>query len=172
MRGRDDEFDHAAGVLLVLGVADALAPRAIRQAVQQRAAQAAPLPVVGDGDRNLGEQRTISSLRSPRIPEDRSCGSSSSYRRTGASTAAAFHATGKPTPALGAPLFITLGRRRRDGSYARLGGRCGQEVISDVLKRLGAAAELPDELRHPHALRQTCATELLRAGAASCHIAD
>jgi len=31
-----------------------------------------------------------------------------------------------------------------------------------VLKRLGTAAELPEELRHPHALRHTCATELLR----------
>ena len=72
-------------------------------------------------------------------------------------------ALGDPSP--GDPLFITLGRRRRDGSYARLGGRCGQEVVSDVLKRLGTAAELPEELRHPHALRHTCATELLRAGA-------
>jgi site-specific recombinase XerD len=33
------------------------------------------------------------------------------------------------------------------------------------MKGLGAAAELPDELRHPHALRHTCATQLLRAGA-------
>ena len=33
------------------------------------------------------------------------------------------------------------------------------------MKRLGAAAELPGELRHSHALRHTCATELLRAGA-------
>ena len=70
---------------------------------------------------------------------------------------------GEPGP--GDALFVTLGRRRRDGSYARPGGRCGQEVVSDVLKRLGAAAELPEELRHPHALRHTCATELLRAGA-------
>ena len=70
---------------------------------------------------------------------------------------------GDPGP--GDPLFITLGRRRRDGSHARLGARCGQEVVADVLKRLGAAAELPAELRHPHALRHTCATELLRAGA-------
>ena len=38
-------------------------------------------------------------------------------------------------------------------------------MLADVLKRLGAAAALPDELRHPHALRHTCATELLRAGA-------
>jgi integrase/recombinase XerD len=69
------------------------------------------------------------------------------------------------SPASDAPLFITLGRRRRDGTYTRVGGRCGQAVLADVLKRLGAAAELPDELRHPHALRHTCATELLRAGA-------
>jgi integrase len=33
------------------------------------------------------------------------------------------------------------------------------------MKSLGAAAELRDELRHPHAVRHTCATELLRAGA-------
>jgi site-specific recombinase XerD len=33
------------------------------------------------------------------------------------------------------------------------------------MKSLGAAAELPDELRHSHALRHTCATELPRAGA-------
>jgi site-specific recombinase XerD len=38
-------------------------------------------------------------------------------------------------------------------------------VLAGVFKRLGAAAELPDALRHPHALRHTCATELLRAGA-------
>jgi site-specific recombinase XerD len=38
-------------------------------------------------------------------------------------------------------------------------------VLGDLLKPLGAAAELPDQLRHPHALRHTCATELLRAGA-------
>ena len=68
-------------------------------------------------------------------------------------------------PADDAPLFITLGQRRRDGSYARVGGRCGQPVLADLLKRLGAAAELPEQLRHPHALRHTCATELLRAGA-------
>ena len=66
-------------------------------------------------------------------------------------------------PADDAPLFITLGRRRRDGTYTRVGGRCGQAVLAAVLKRLGAAAELPEELRHPHALRHTCATELLRA---------
>lgn len=34
-----------------------------------------------------------------------------------------------------------------------------------MLKRLGAAAGLPDELRHAHALCHTCATELLRVGA-------
>lgn len=62
-------------------------------------------------------------------------------------------------------LFITLGTRRRDGTYSRVGGRCGQGVLADMLKRLGADAELPEELRHPHALRHTCATELLRAGA-------
>ena len=44
-------------------------------------------------------------------------------------------------------------------SAAAAGRRCSPTL----LKRLGAAAELPDELRHPHALRHTCATELLRA---------
>ena len=34
--------------------AHALPPRAIRQAVEQRVAQAEPLPVVRDGDRDLG----------------------------------------------------------------------------------------------------------------------
>lgn len=68
-------------------------------------------------------------------------------------------------PAGDAPLFITLGTRRRDGSYSRVGGRCGQAVLADLLKRLGAAAQLPEELRHPHVLRHTCATELLRSGA-------
>ena len=68
-------------------------------------------------------------------------------------------------PASNHPLFITLGRRRRDGTYTHVGGRCHQEVLADILKRVGAAAELPEELRHPHALRHTCATELLRAGA-------
>ena len=68
-------------------------------------------------------------------------------------------------PADDAPLFITLGTRRRDGTYTRVGGLCGQGVLAELLKRLGAAAELPEELRHPHALRHTCATELLRAGA-------
>ena len=33
------------------------------------------------------------------------------------------------------------------------------------MKRLGAIANTPPELRHPHALRHTCATELLRSGA-------
>ena len=68
-------------------------------------------------------------------------------------------------PADDDPLFITLGQRRRDGTYVRVGGRCSQPVLADILKRLGAAAELPAQLRHPHALRHTCATELLRASA-------
>ena len=48
-----------------------------------------------------------------------------------------------------APLFITLGRRRRDGSHLAVGGRCGQEVLSGILKRLGAAAELPEGSASP-----------------------
>jgi hypothetical protein len=68
-------------------------------------------------------------------------------------------ATGAARPARRA------GRRRRDDTYLSVGGRCGQEVLAGVLERLGAAAELPVELRHPHALRHTCATEMRRAGA-------
>jgi hypothetical protein len=73
------QLDHA-GVPLVPGIADvreqhegprvvvlderaepahALAPRAIRQAVEARAAQATLLPVVGDGDRDLGDLRIV-----------------------------------------------------------------------------------------------------------------
>lgn len=78
------------------------------------------------------------------------------------------------TALLGAPahdgaLFITLGRRKADGTYASVGRRCGQPVLAAVIKRLGALAKLPAELCHPHALRHTCATELLRTGA---NIAD
>ena len=69
-------------------------------------------------------------------------------------------------PTLGdAPLFITLGRRRGDGTYVGVGDRCGQPVLAAVMKRLGAAADTPVELRHAHALRHTCANELLRSGA-------
>lgn len=64
-----------------------------------------------------------------------------------------------------APLFITLGRRRRDGTYVAVGGRCGQPTLAAIVKRLGASARIPEQLRHPHALRHTCATELLREGA-------
>lgn len=72
-------------------------------------------------------------------------------------------------PARDAALFITLGRRRADGTYAGVGRRCGQPTLAAVIKRLGSAAKIPPELRHPHALRHSCATELLRTGA---NIAD
>jgi site-specific recombinase XerD len=71
-----------------------------------------------------------------------------------------------------APLFITLGRRRRDGTYTSVGRRCHQPVLAAVVAQLGAAAELPGELAHPHALRHTCATELLRAGASVVDVCD
>jgi site-specific recombinase XerD len=71
-----------------------------------------------------------------------------------------------------APLFITLGRRRRDGTYTAVGRRCHQPALAGVIARLGAAAELPAELAHPHALRHTCATELLRAGASIVDVRD
>ena len=38
-------------------------------------------------------------------------------------------------------------------------------TVPRTLPRLGAIAKTPDELRHPHALRHTCATLLLRSGA-------
>ena len=72
-------------------------------------------------------------------------------------------AFGPPPP--DAALFITLGRRRADGTYTSVGRRCGQPVLAAVMKRLGAAAKIPAELCHPHALRHTCATDLLRSGA-------
>ena len=70
---------------------------------------------------------------------------------------------GEPGP--GDALFVTLGRRKADGSHADVGRRCGQPVLAAVIKRLGAAANLPPQLCHPHALRHTCATGLLRTGA-------
>ena len=72
-------------------------------------------------------------------------------------------------PARDAALFITLGRRKANGSYSGVGRRCGQPALAAVIKRLGALAKIPAELCHPHALRHTCATELLRTGA---NIAD
>jgi site-specific recombinase XerD len=68
-------------------------------------------------------------------------------------------------PGRDASLFITLGRRKADGTYVSVGRRCGQPVLAAVMKRLGAAAKIPEDLRHPHALRHTCATLLLRSGA-------
>lgn len=61
------------------------------------------------------------------------------------------------------PLFITLGRRRRDGSYTRLGQRATHDVAQDLVARLGARAEIPDDLRHPHVLRHTFATRYYAA---------
>jgi len=78
-------------------------------------------------------------------------------------------ATMLSAPAHDAALFVTLGRRRADGTYASVGRRCGQPVLAAEIKRLGAAAKIPAELCHPHALRHTCATEMLRTGA---NIAD
>lgn len=60
------------------------------------------------------------------------------------------------------PLFVTLGQRRRDGSYARLGARPGVGMVEDVIKRLGARAEVDADLRHPHVLRHTFATRYYR----------
>jgi site-specific recombinase XerD len=68
-------------------------------------------------------------------------------------------------PARGAALLITLGRRNAAGSYASVGRRCGLPALAAVIKRLGALAKIAAELCHPHALRHTCATGLLRTGA-------
>lgn len=46
-------------------------------------------------------------------------------------------------PARDAALFITLGRPRADGTYTRVGRRCGQPVVAAVMKRLAAAAKIP-----------------------------
>lgn len=63
-----------------------------------------------------------------------------------------------------APLFITLGRRRRDGSYTRPGARVGEPVLADLIKRYGRRAGIPVELQHPHVLRHTMATRWRRRG--------
>jgi site-specific recombinase XerD len=49
--------------------------------------------------------------------------------------------------------------------HVGVGDRCGQPVLAAVMKRLGAIANTTEDLRHPHALRHTCATLLLRSGA-------
>jgi site-specific recombinase XerD len=60
------------------------------------------------------------------------------------------------------PLFCTLGRRRRDGSYTRLGHRASRDVVRDLLEVLGARAGIDEDLRHPHVLRHTFATRYYR----------
>lgn len=69
--------------------------------------------------------------------------------------------TGGPGPE--APLFVTLGRRRRDGTYTRPGRPCTHAVLDDLVKRLGRGAGVPEELRHAHVLRHTFATRFIRA---------
>ena len=54
------------------------------------------------------------------------------------------------------PLFVTLGRRRRDGSYTSLGQRATHDVAQDLLARFGARAEVPPpRAAPPHVLRHT-----------------
>jgi len=47
-----------------------------------------------------------------------------------------------------------------------------QAVLAEILRTLGALAEFPDDLRHPHALRHTCATHLLSTARTSPTSAD
>jgi len=61
-------------------------------------------------------------------------------------------------------LFITLGRRRRDGTYTQPGQPVGAELLADLLKRYGRHAALPQDLHHPHVLRHTMATRWRRRG--------
>lgn len=63
-----------------------------------------------------------------------------------------------------AALFVTLGRRRRDGSYTRPGGRVSEPVLADLIRRYGRRAGIPVELQHPHVLRHTMATRWRRRG--------
>jgi integrase len=76
------------------------------------------------------------------------------------------------TRTLGAPqdtdaLFITVGgvaATAATSARARAAARrCSER--SSRRSALGALAELPDDLRHPHARRHTCATQLLQHGA-------
>ena len=60
------------------------------------------------------------------------------------------------------PLFCTLGRRRRDGSYTRLGHRASRDVVRDLVEVLGERAGIEQALRHPHVLRHTFATRYYR----------
>ena len=60
------------------------------------------------------------------------------------------------------PLFVTIGRRRRDGSYTRLGERPTRKVVALLLKQLGGRAEIAEDLRHAHVLRYTFATRYYR----------
>jgi integrase/recombinase XerD len=61
-----------------------------------------------------------------------------------------------------ARLFMTLGRRRRDGSYVYPGGALTQDAVRDVVKQLSGRAGVPGERRHPHVLRHTFALRYLR----------
>jgi len=56
------------------------------------------------------------------------------------------------------PLLVSLGRRRADGSYMRLGYRVGGDLVRDLVARLAARAGIEQDLRHPHVLRHTFAT--------------
>jgi len=61
------------------------------------------------------------------------------------------------------PLFVMLGRRRRDGSYVHPGRPLGQEALADVVEQLARRSGVPSDRRHPHVLRHTFAIRYLRA---------
>jgi site-specific recombinase XerD len=138
------------------------------------------LLVLGDGGLRCEAQPTSRSATSAPPARARRCApwtsaTAKATARASSSSARARHgrscAGTANAPAASAPpptpirLFITVGRRGRDGSYQRAGARCSQAVLAEILKTLGPLAELPDDLCHPHALRHTCATQLLQHGA-------
>lgn len=54
---------------------------------------------------------------------------------------------------------------------SRRGGRLTTKAVRDLLKRLARTAGVDPREVHPHRLRHTCATELLRDGAPVTHVA-
>jgi len=60
-------------------------------------------------------------------------------------------------------LFARVGRRRAaDGAFPDAGGHLTERGLSAVVKPIMLAADVPDELAHPHVLRHTFGTLYLR----------